>query len=227
VEQDGIFIDDALLARNTQAFLRSPAGRSVLEEFDMPLLLCLTGGAMLACAGMCMLPTIIWTLAGLQALWSVARLEFLKPVWDNPARKPEQLVPLLGHGIIIGPDQKHALVVGTFQPSQSYSVDWLAKLAAWLGEVYSGDADDADAHPELSELLHDDTYRPYRRRPLPAQYAGEHKLYLFDVELDPQQAEETPYGTTLFAFAAEPGEKGEIAALPWSVARDAVRIAAN
>jgi len=188
--------------------------------------MCLVGGLILGCIGLCMLPTIVYTLAGLQALWSLARLQFLEPMYDNAARHPERLVPLIGHGIIIGPDQKHALVLGTLLPSNSCSADWLAQLAEWLGAVYTGRAPDLHLHQELSALLHDDMYRPDRRRRVPERYAGGYELYLFDVELNLSESLLTPHGNLLFVFAAEPGEKGEIAALPWHVARDAVHIAA-
>jgi hypothetical protein len=151
----------------------------------------------------------------------------LQPIYDNPARHPERLAPLIGHGIIIGPDQRHALVLGTFAPAASCSPDWLSQLAAWLGQVYSGSAGDVPAHQELHALLRDDNYRPDRRRRVPAAYAGGHELYLFDVELNPSESFVSPNGTPLFAFAAEPGEKGEIAALPWYVVQDAVRVAAG
>ena len=219
---DRIRINDELLSRNMQAFLRSPGGRSVLETFDMSLGMCLAAGVFLGCMGLCMVPTIIWTLAGLQTLWAVARLQFLEPMYDNAAKHPERLVPLIAHLVIVGPDQKHALALGSFLPSQRYSVDWLAQLARWFGEVYVGKAADLENHAELYTLLHDDTYHPDRRRRVPERYAGGHELYLLDVEVNPREAQVSPFGTPLFAFAAEPGEKGEIAALPWFVVKDAV-----
>src|SRR5688572_31653162 len=109
---DQIVIDETRLRQNVLAFLRSPAAESVYEELEIPWWLCLIGAIILFIAGLCMLPTIIWTLAGLQALWSVIRLEQFKPLWDDPRKKPEALVPLICAGIIIGPDQKHALVLG-------------------------------------------------------------------------------------------------------------------
>jgi hypothetical protein len=116
-----ILIDDEVLQRNLQAFLRKPAGSAVRDSFDTPLWLCLVGGMMLFCAGMCMLPTIVWTLAGAQVLWGLLKFDFLKPAWENPSRNPELLRPLVGYGIIIGPSGKFALVVGTFRPSREYS----------------------------------------------------------------------------------------------------------
>jgi len=190
----------------------------------MSLGMCLAAGVFLGCMGLCMVPTIVWTLAGLQALWSVARLQFLEPMNDNAAKHPERLMPLVAHLVIIGPDRQHALALGTFLPSNRYSVDWLAQLARWFGEVYVGKAADLASHAELYTLLHDDMYRPDRRRCVPERYSNGLELYLFDVELNIHESQVTTYGTPLFAFAAEPGEKGEIAALPWFVVKDAVHV---
>jgi hypothetical protein len=170
-----------------------------------------------------MLPTIIWTLAGLKAIWSVLKMEPFSTK-DDPRKHPERLVPLIAHGIIIGPDRKHALALGTFLPTSEYSVDWLAKQAAWLGQVYAMPEPPGEFRA-LWELLRDDSFRPYRRRRVPEPDAGGKELYLFDVEIDPSQAIDTPHRTILFAFVADPGEKGEIMQLPWSVTQGAVRIA--
>jgi hypothetical protein len=221
---DRIQIDDARLRQNLQAYLRTPAAEKVFEEFDTPWWLCLIGAMILLVAGLCMLPTIIWTLAGLKALWSVLKLEQFSVLKDNPRQHPEKLVPLIAHGIIIGPDQKHALALGTFLSSNEYSVDWLARQAAWLAEVYSEPEPPAE-FSELWNLLRDDTFHPYRRRRVPEPDAGGKELYLLDVEVDPREAIESPHETILFAFVAEPGEKGEIMQLPWSVTQGAVRIA--
>jgi hypothetical protein len=220
---DRIRINDELLSRNLQAFVRSPQGRSVLEPFDMTFGECLAITCLLGCMAMCMVPTIVWTLAGLQTLWGIMRLKSFEPMYDNAARQPEKLRPLIGHGIIIGPDQVHSLVLGTFLPATAYSPDWLNQMARWLGEVYAGKASQA-GHEQLYELLHDDSYRPDRRRRLPAKYENGLELYLFDVEVKLTESIPTPYETLLFAFVAEPGEKGGIAAVPWFVAKDAVTV---
>jgi hypothetical protein len=47
---------------------------------------------------------------------------------------------------------------------------------------------------------------------------------LFDVELDVTQGCQTPFDTVLFAFVAEPGEKGELVQIPWTVVSRAIRI---
>lgn len=231
MNHDRIFIDEPLLRRNALAFLRSPGGQPVLEMFDFTFGMCLVLAAIACCIGLCLLPTIIWTIAGLQSLWYVLKLEPFEPMWNNPKQKPELLVPLICHGIIIGPDGKHALALGTFRSPSEYSVDWLARKAAFFAAVYLKD-DEASGpeHEELRKLLEDDTYRPHRRRRVPEPYAEGMDLLLFDVEVDAAQARETPYETAMFAFVADygdkekKGEKGEIAAIPWYVVNDAVQI---
>lgn len=221
---DRITIDEAALRRNLQAFLRSPAAEPVYEELEIPFYVCLLGAVLLLVVGTCMLPTVIWTLAGLQAIWSVLKLEPFKPAFDNPRKRPESLVPLICHGIIIGPDRKHALVLGTFLSPARYSADWLAQKAAHFGQLYSGEATPASHDAELLAQLRDDVYRPGRRRRVPASHSDGTELLLFDVEVNPYESQETPFDTVLFAFVAEPGEKGDTVNIPWKVAQDAVRI---
>ena len=227
---DQIVIDETRLRQNVLAFLRSSAAEPVFEELETPWWLCLIGAIILLIAGLCMLPTVIWTLAGLQAIWSVIRLEQFQPLWDDPRKKPEALIPLICCGIIIGPDRKHALALGTFLPPSKYSVGWLAKKAAAFADLYvSGEANSPDDEP-LLKLLQDDMYRPLRRRPVPEPHAEGAPLMLFDVEVNPEEGRETLHDVVLFAFVAEPGrksddgERGDIVNIPWSVVQDAVRI---
>lgn len=223
MSNDRVQIDEAALKKSALTFLRSPAAERIYEEFDTPWWLCLIGAVILLVAGVLMLPTIIWTVAGLRAIWSVVRLEQFSVLSKNPRKNPESLRVLICHGITIGPDQRHALVLGDFRSSSEYSVDWLARKAAFLGKLYR----EGPSRPEdesLYSLLRDDTYRPYRRRRVPEPHAEGTELFLFDVELDVSEGRTTPFETILFAFVATPGEKGEIMQVPWDVANDAVHM---
>jgi hypothetical protein len=217
-----ILVDEAALRGNLMTFLKSPAAGKVVEELDTPFWLCAVGATILLTAGVLMLPTIVWTKSGLKAIWSVLRLEPFSALADNPSRKPEQLRPLVAHGVIIGPDQKHALVLGSFAPHRR-TPDDLAHMASWLGNLYA----EGPSRPEetaVCELLRDDTYRPWRRRRVPEPFAAsDEELYLFDVEVDPREGRATPYDSVMFAFVATAGEKGEIVQIPWTVADSAVR----
>jgi len=230
MDADRIFIDETILRRNVLAFLRSPAAEPVYEELEIPWWLCLIGAVIMLIAGMCMLPTVVWTLAGLQALWSVARLEQFQPLWNHPRNKPEALIPLICAGIIIGPDGKHALALGTFLPPSKYSMDWVAKKALAFGDLYITGEAETPADEPLLKLLRDDTYRPSRRRPVPEPHAEGAPLLLFDVEVTAQEGRETPYDVVLFAFVAEPGrkaddgERGDIVNIPWRVVDEGVQI---
>jgi len=223
MHSDRIQIDDVRLRANLQAYLRTPAAEQIFDEFDTPWWLCFIGLGILLTIGCCMLPTIIWTLDGLKSLWSVLKLEPLSELGKSVHNDPNSLVPIVAHGIIIGPDQKHALALGTFLPSRDYSVDSLASQAAWMGKLYKTDSPRAQDRP-LWELLRDDSYRPCRRRRVPEPSADGKELYLFDVEVNPQESAALPLETVLFAFVATVGEKGEIMQLPWAVTQGAVEI---
>jgi hypothetical protein len=223
MHSDQIQIDDARLRANLQAYLRTPAAEQIFDEFDSPWWLCFIALGILLTFGCCMLPTIIWTLDGLKALWSVLKLEPLSELGKSVRNDPNSLVPIVAHGIIIGPDQKHALAVGTFLPTSEYSVDWLSSQAAWMGELY-GQSNPPHEDRPLWELLRDDNYRPYRRRRVPEPFADGKQLYLLDVEVDPREGAASPQGAVLFAFVATVGEKGEIMQLPWAITQGAVEI---
>jgi hypothetical protein len=227
---DRIIIDEPTLRRNALAYLHSPQAQNVLEVFDFPFIWCLFL-ALIACGfGLCMLPTVVWTLAGLKALWYVAKLEPFEAMWDNPAKKPETLRPLICHGIIIGPDHKHALVLGTFRPAREYSIDRVTQKANLFAAIYADREEGAGAeHATMRDLLRDDIYRPSRRRRVPEPCAEGLDLFLFDVELNPREGRSTAYDTVLFAFVADfdeanQGESGGIAAIPWAVVAEAVHI---
>jgi hypothetical protein len=227
-----IIIDEARLKQNVLAYLRSPAAEPVFQELAIPFYLCCIMAAVLLCAGMCMLPTVIWTLAGVEMLWSLLKLEPFKPAFENPRQKAESLVPLIGHGIIIGPDRsqqgmpkRFGLVLGSFQSLAQCPPDWLAQNAKAFAQMYLDRSGSIPREEEaIRALLADDHYRPNRRRPVPEPQAQRCQLWLFDAELEVEQGRETPFATVLFAFVADPGEKGELIQIPWSVVQDAVAV---
>jgi hypothetical protein len=217
-------IDDTALRRDVLAHLRSPASENVYAAIEVSWWVCALGAALMACAGLCMLPTVIWTIAGLRALWSVFKLEqFNVP---NPRLHPEKLVPLIAYGIIIGPDKRHGLVLATFSSQSQYACNWMAEKASQFAELYAqSKARTNDSRDEaLCALLRDDIYDPARRRRVPEPNAQGADLWLLDVEVDPQQMQIWPDKAALFAFIAEPGERGDVVQIPWSVVANAVRI---
>jgi hypothetical protein len=161
-------------------------------------------------------------LDGLKGLWMIVTLQNFKPMFETSRKHPERIHPVLAAGIIIGPDRKHALAVGSFQPTKSYSFERLAAKAAYFGDVYS-DGPSNDREEGLYTLLKDDTYRAYRRRRVPDEYSDGIELYLFDVEVDLHQSFPLTPDTRLFLFATNNvGESGTIAMAPWLVADDAI-----
>jgi hypothetical protein len=224
MSQTTIFVDDALLRQRLHAYLRTPQAEPIWDELTTSFGICLFGNLLLLVIHTIQLFTIRWTLDGLKGLWTIVTLQNFRPMWETSRKHPERIHPLLAAGIIVGPDGKHALALGTFQPSSSYSVDWLAAKAAYFGNVYCDGATNASEEP-LFALLHDDTYRAYRRRPVPEAYTDGVELYLFDVEVDLHQSFPITAETRLFLFATnKPGESGIIAMVPWAVADEAITV---
>jgi hypothetical protein len=223
MNHDRIQVNEPLLRRSFASYLKSGLGRSIYEEFDTPVWMCVAMSLLFLVLGLLMLPTIVWTVDGLKALWSVFSLEPFRLLADNTRNHPERLQPLLCCGVIIGPDQRHGLVVGSFSPTSEYSLDWLAKTAAFLAHTYSSGAEKPEDEP-LCALLREDKFHLWRRRRVPEPYANGVELYLFDVEVDLKQGRETPYDAILMVFVGTPGEKGQIMHLPWRIANAAVSI---
>jgi hypothetical protein len=222
--QPRTILDDELFRQRLQAFLRTPAAAPVWEELSTSLGICLFGSALLLVIHTVQLFTIRWTLDGLKGLWQVLTLQNFKPMFEISRKHPERVHPLIAAGIIVGPDGKHALAVGSFQPSNTYSLDWLAQKAAGFADVYVEGATHASEEP-LYELLRDDTYRPYRRRRLPDAYSDGVELYLFDVEVELAQSYPITDDCNLFSFAVtKPGPEGIIAMTPWAVADGALTV---
>jgi hypothetical protein len=216
-------IDDNALRQDVVAFLRSPSGQRVLEDLHIPLWLCAAGAIILGCAGMCMLPTIIWTLTGVRALLSLVRL--VQSTGGNPQEHPEKLVPLIGYVAVVGPDQQHALVLATFGAQSLSDPALLASKANQIAKIYGWckSSTSIAADEPLCTLLRDDTFQPRRRRRLPELWAEHAELWLLDVKLDPQEVfiwEEQ--NVVLAALVAEPEDRGGVAHIPWSVVQNAV-----
>jgi hypothetical protein len=221
---DRIFIDEAQLQTTAQQYLRSPYAQKVYEEFDVSFGMCLFMNCLVGCFGLLMLPTIRWTLDGAKCLWSAATFESFGAMKKNARHNPGKLRALILHLIIIGPDRKHALAVGTFRPAGSYSADWLAQAAAKLANIYTQGPSSPSEQP-LYELLRDDTFHPNRRRLIPPPIDYGLELMLFDVEIENlAEGRETPYESVMFTFLAEPEEKGGIIQVPWAVAAEAVQV---
>lgn len=173
---------------------------------------------------MFMIVTIRWAIDGFRTLWSLNKLEPFEVMTDNPVNRPENYVPLLAHGIIIGPDRRHGLVLSSLRDPSEISQDQIARLAAEFGRLYTqGSNDPADV--SVCALLRDDNYRPDRRRKLPADHpAAALDLILLDADLDLREARPSPFGTLITAMVVKKGDKGPTAQLPWAVAESAVRM---
>ncbi len=221
---DSIQLDDERFRQNWLHFMRSPEAARVRQELSPSVSACLAWWLILLVAGLILLVTIRWTLIGLQMLYAFITCAPFRALKENPLRQPDEFQPLLAHGIIVGPDQKHALVLATFEPSSDVSHERNASIAQELAELYTTGGDE-DSDPETLALLRDDEYRVYRRRPVPASHNYGFKLLLLDVEIDLAECIQSPEETLLLALVARKGDSGPLAQLPWSVAATAVRLA--
>ncbi|WP_425615080.1 hypothetical protein NA78x_004969 [Anatilimnocola sp. NA78] len=225
-----IHIDGPLLRQKVLTYLRSDVGKSTLEMFDITFVDCLLITAVTLVMGICLLPTIVFTLVAIKCLWSVLTLEAFASLGKKLSDQPEKIVPLIMHGIIIGPDRKHALALGTFMPPEQYSATWLARKAELFASIYANRDVGADAqYDELRTILRDDTFRSDRRRRVPARFAEGKDLLLFDIVIDTTETMATADGDVLHSFVGEygppedRGEKGSIQRIPWGVVSEAVQ----
>lgn len=111
-----------------------------------------------------------------------------------------------------------ALLIGSFGPQDDGTVERVLAAAEVFASLYG--TDPLAAPPELQEacrMVNDDTYRPDRRRQVPASIPGHNGLWLFDTML---LADDFPSGqldSPFLACMASPGHTGTIIQLPPSV----------
>jgi hypothetical protein len=220
-----IKVDENLFRERLQAFLRSSYSEVVWATLT-------TGGTehfavngLYLFAGFIQLFTVIWTWNGMKMIWAVLSGKVSAGIENCTVTRatPEKIHPLLAACIIIGPDRKHALGLGTFQKPNTYTFDWLAERAEYFGRLYA-DGPQHSSEESMVALMKDDMYEPFRRRRVPEPFAGGVELYLLDIEVDPNEVILTPF--PFFAFAVtDPGPDGLIAALPKVVAEGAIAYA--
>jgi len=80
---------------------------------------------------------------------------------------------------------------------------------------------DAPSEPDrkfLSQLLNDESYKPNRRRRLPASITGGKIVYACDLWIPPLLLKNNCLEIPYLPCMAEPGDKGRINVLPWWIA---------
>jgi hypothetical protein len=217
-----MYIDRQQLGRNVQAFLQGPDGGALLAQSRPSVAEGLVVTAIALSVGCILLPTIIWTINGLKMIgYALSLKAFSEGDKRDAFNDPSRLVPLLAHGIIIGP-HGHALLLATFDPNAEQDVGRLAGIAGQLANLYSN----GPTRPQdeaMHQLLRDDVFQEHRRRRVPAPYADGVELYLFDAFIDKAKIGWTSGGIPLVACVATPGEEGVIAQVPWQVVAPALR----
>ena len=216
-------LDENVFRERLQAFLRTSHSEEVWGILAAGTSEHMIINGLLLVVGFVQLFTILWTWAGIKKIWVVITGKASAGInRGNVTRAtPEKIHPLLAACIIIGPDRKHALGLGTFQPTSTYTFEWLAQKANYFANLYSEGSSDPREQPMVA-LMKDDMYDDYRRRRVPEPFADGKELYLLDILVDPAEVTLTPF--PFFAFAVtDPGPDGMIAMLPKAVAEGAIR----
>src|SRR5262245_37606567 len=158
-------INRQVLNRRVADFLRSPGAGRVFDEIESSIdvrLIAAAIGIALACIAMA---TIVWLPRGARALWEILRGGVPRDRWGHLRYEAVELIGLITYGIIIGP-QGYGLVLGTFDERVEQETTFLALKARELARLYA-DGVDKLHDEEIARLLHDDAYRPNRRRRVP------------------------------------------------------------
>lgn len=216
-------LDEAAFRDRLQAFLRSSYSEEVWSTLTLDATSRAIANGLMLLVAFLQLFTIFRTWQAMQTIWFILTGKMSAEMSDKSVTRatPEKIHPLLAACILIGPDRKHALALGTFQPVGTYSFDWLAARAHYFAGLYA-DGPTSSSEESLVRILRNDMYEPFRRQRVPEPFAEGVELYLLDVEVDPNQVLMTPF--PFFAFAiTDPGPSGLIAALPKAVVEPAIR----
>jgi hypothetical protein len=208
-------IDQQRLRRRTAAFLKSPQSKHVWAELETPVWagLLLSGATLLY--GLVLLVSVRWSLRGCSMIYSALTLEAVRGCRSKARQDPTLLAPLICHGVITNPQVNVGAVLGSLDESADHRQ--LARFAVRLGGIYQGTAA-GSAPPEISAMLRDDQYQPYRRRLIPESFCQVPECYLFDVTLQPDDGAMSDGGSVMYAFVVTRDDQPLIEQIPWSVA---------
>src|SRR5947209_19003612 len=128
MEKDSVGTDRKRLDEAVYQYLRSPEGANVIDEFVFPFGLKVIGTGLSLLGGLILLPTIVKTRLGLKLIWYALSLTPFRKDESRQFRKdPSPLHALIASSIIIGPDGRHGLVLGTFDREVEQDLDLLAR----------------------------------------------------------------------------------------------------
>ena len=212
-------VDQKQLSSRVAVFMKTPQSEKVWAELETPAWAGLILSGLTFLSGFLMLFTIRWSLDGIKRIYSALMLEAVRDC-KSPARKNLSLLsPLICHGVITNPQTNLGAVLGAFDEAIDHNR--LASIALQMGENYS-EGSYRQTPPEISAILQDDKYEPYRRRLIPESYCGILNLYLFDVTLNPMDGERSDRGSVMYAFVATNDKSQLIEQIPWSIAAPCV-----
>lgn len=209
------------MVRRVSDYLQTDAGKKVYEEFEIPWVLSLFFSVLLAIVGLLLVLSIVGIKVGFKLLLWVFRLEMFRNEGTALRKNPDQLRPMIAYGIIIG-SKSYGLALGTFSEEDEQEMEFLARKAEELAELYLSDCEDPVDKP-MFDLLRDDTYQSNRRRAVPEPHADGRALYLFDLYIDRNDCVLMDE-CVLIACVATEGETGLIKQIPWSVVRNTVEL---
>lgn len=213
-------INRPLLQRHVVQFLKSDEAEPIFGEIETSLLMRLIATVIVLVIAVISILSIVGARNGFLALGALLKGETLRDPHGGLRNSPDQLRPIIAHGIIMGP-HGHAIVLGTFDESIESDREYFAAKSLELGNLYQKGCR-SPRDKEIVKLLKDDIYRPNRRRRVPESHADGRSLWLFDVRLKREDVYFDGSDDTLIACVVTPGTEGIIEQIPWHVAKYAV-----
>jgi len=217
-------VSSKALQANTKRFLKSKPCEDLFERETTPLWLGLGLTLITLGIGAVLIFTLVGAFFGIKLVSAALRGKLLGSNTGNKFRRNMADVRgLIGAVIISGPEsgserrQRASLVLGSF--SDVPSAD-LAVLAKAFGEIYSGELT-GPKYTRISKMLKDDAFSENRRREVPAEFSRGHRLWFFDLMVEPNEvrlADEQAY----VGMIATTGKDWAALQVPWSVVESAV-----
>jgi hypothetical protein len=108
-----------------------------------------------------------------------------------------------------------ALLMGSFEPLDDEEFGRMAAAAELIGGLYGEDpATVPPEHQEACRMVNDDTFRPNRRRPVPAPLNPHHQFWLFDAILSGDHFKSGQIDDPMIPCMAATGPEGGIIHVP-------------
>ncbi len=215
-----MFIDSEKMKREVSAWLKTEAGKKLLEDMAGSFVVDLIFTVASFLIGLFLTATIVGARTGLALIWNAITLQEFGTSGPKRETLPDLLTPIVLHPIISGP-QGHSAALGTFDPRVTQDADRMATMAQYLGHLYTSDEVSADEQ-DLQKLMRQDRFVRNRRRLVPEPLAKGAEIWIFDILLEHSDCALRRQNQALCAAVATEGPTGSIRQIPWSVVADAV-----